>query len=192
MCRSDFDETWDVWASWWGQGRCGDCGHVGRVLYEELGPERDEEYDEDLLALLLNDGVPELGAELDAIWKRSVSYLALHSEHYADPGEVLASLPPKVADVQQVCERCLEARRWLSEWCRTWTYGDYLSDICEHWWEDDLARHAPFARLVVLARRNWRSSHRRSETLVPVATVQRLVDESLAWLRRETGRLYAR
>lgn len=96
MCRSDFDETWDVWASWWGQGRCGDCGHVGRVLYEELGPERDEEYDEDLLALLLNDGVPELGAELDDIWNRSVSYLEHHSEHYADPGEVLASLPPRL------------------------------------------------------------------------------------------------
>ena len=198
MCRTDFDETWEVWDSWWGAGRCCDCGNVGRVLFEELGPERDEEYDEDMLRLILNDGVPDLGASTDEIWDRGACNWRDDWDPFAaDPSEVVGALPPRVNDTEAVCERCLEVRRWLKEWCRTWVYGDCRSDVIEHWLDHEIARHHAFGRLVVLARRNWRATHRTvgswrdQQPLVPVDVVAGLVDESLAWLRAETGRRHA-
>ena len=189
MCQV-VDEPWDVYDQWWGKGKCTDCGRVTRVLYEETAPadwwesrgaERFAEH------LILNDGVPELGK----------SSFEVISNDEIDFSDLMYFAKVEIEDTIRTCEHCLEARRWLEEWCRSWLYGVYRDDIIEHWTEDEISRHLAFGRLVVLARRKWQASHLRvgswqdPQPLVAVETVARLVDESLAWLRAKTGRQWA-
>lgn len=193
MCHV-VDEPWEVYRSWWGTGKCIDCNNVGRVLIEEVGPERDEESDPRVFELILNDGVPDLCADESEVWEGE-----FHDEFSASPSEVFWSLDPArdEIDTQMVCEHCLEARRWLSEWCHSWMYGMYREDVIGHWADFEVARHMPLGRLVVLADRNWRASRKTvgqwndPQPLVAVETVRTLVDESLAWLRATTGRQFA-
>lgn len=180
MCQV-IDEPWEVYSQWWGRGKCSDCGRVTRVLYEECGP--DDWFDsratyDRVQLMVLNDGVPDLQHSIEEL------------EHEMD-------IEPEVEDTIRTCAHCLEARRWLEEWCRSWIYGMYRDDVISHWGEDELLQHLPLARLVVLARRKWQASHLRvgqwndPQPEVSVETVTRLVDESLAWLRAKTGKEYA-
>ena len=189
MCQV-VDEPWDVYNQWWGIGKCYDCGRTDRVLYEECGPadwhdsRGAKKFSEHLI---LNDGVPNL--------KRSLPEMI--DEGGTDIYNVIWHATPEIEDTIRTCAHCLEARRWLEEWCRSWLYGMYREDVIEHWTEDDLYRHQSLARLVVLAKRKWQASHRSVGTwndpqpLVPVETVAQLVDDSLAWLRAKTGKEYA-
>ena len=193
MCHV-IEEPWEVFSSWWGTGKCIDCNNVGRVLVEEVGPEHHEESDDRVFNLMLNDGVPDLRSDSDEVWDAE-----FHDEFAASPSEVFYALsaPREEIDTQMVCERCLEVRRWLSEWCHSWMYGMYREDVIGHWVDFEVARHMPLGRLVVLAERNWRATRKtvgqwnETQPLVAVETVRTLVDESLGWLRATTGRQYA-
>lgn len=182
MCQI-VDEPWEAYADWWGQGKCSDCGRTTRVLYEETGPvdwhETNRAYDF-AEALLLNDGVPDLRSTEDEIAGDLVYDLVWFAK-------------PEIESTVLTCEHCLEARRWLEEWCRSWMYGDYRSDVIGHWHEDEVGHHLPLGRLVVLADRSWRATRKTvgqwndPQPVVPVEVVAKLVDDSLAWLRATTG-----
>ena len=189
MCHV-IDDAWEVYASWWGIGQCSDCGRTARVLYEETGPADFQELraaEEFVYGLMLNDGVPDLSRSIDD----------LIDDGPADFYELIYFAKPEIESTILTCEHCLEARRWLEEWCHSWMYGDYRSDVIGHWSEIEVGRHLPLGRLVVLADRNWRASRTTvgkwsdPQPLVPVETVRTLVDESLAWLRATTGRQFA-
>lgn len=76
------------------------------------------------------------------------------------------------------CARCDAAAKLLHEWCDgMYSVQGIPEQICEHWSEDELYRSMPFARLVLLAGRGWRS---RTGRLADVATLQDLVARSIA------------
>lgn len=173
MCRTDYDEVWTEFDAWWGTGRCIDCGFVGRVRYEELGPETAPIAH--VIDVLLSDCVLDWSEE----WEREVEDIA------DDARYVYLSWPTpnENCDTQPICENCIEARRWLMTWCRTYVYGDYLGDIVEHWEEAEIERTITFGRLALAAKRRWAPRGRR----LTVEEVRRLVDRSLDRLRRDTG-----
>ena len=184
MCHV-IEDPWEVYTEWWGTGKCSDCGRVTRVLYEEAGPAdwQDTNAAWDFVeTLALNDGVPDLKGLM---------------EDPIDTSDLIWFFEPEVESTVRTCEHCLEARRWLEEWCRSWMYGDYRSDVISHWTEDEVSQHLAFGRLVVLARRRWQASHLRvgqwndPQPVVPVEVVAKLVDDSLAWLRAKTGMEWA-
>lgn len=168
MCRTDFDEAWVERRSWTGRGTCIDCGWKGPMLYEELGPEHGSYADAE--DLVLSDCVSDWSPEwADQAWK--IADGIVEDGYGVD------------TSVQAVCANCLQARRWLQVWCRSWMYGDYRGDIIEHWDEAEIERTLPFGRLVVAAKTRWKPRGRR----LPVEAVAALVDRSLERLRSDTG-----
>lgn len=176
MCRTDYDEAWDVVQTWPGQGKCVDCGHVGPVAYEELAVVDGEGAAVDV-DIFLNDGVPDWRSDAE----NEAYDLALDAE-----GSWWAVVT-NIADTQPICDNCAEARRWLSTWCRSFMYGDYLSDIVEHWDEAEIERSLPFGRLAVAAKNRWTIRGRRLTS----AEVAGIVDRSLADLQARTGMSHA-
>lgn len=80
-----------------------------------------------------------------------------------------------------ICDNCLEARRWLQEWCQSWMYDDYLDDVIEHWREDEIPHSLATGRLVAAAKNRWHDprNYRRYEA----SEVAVMVDRSIAFLR---------
>lgn len=184
MCQV-IDEPWEVFETWWGTGKCVDCGRQDRLLYEAMGPEAYDEIAEEAYTLVLNDGVPALrDPSADLIDRPFGDRAPTYIEFCADAGDVNYFIPPTIESTQAACPQCLEARRWLEEWCRSWIFGYYRDDIIEHWAEHEVSHTFTFGRLVVAARNRWRTHKRRLMTPEEVAA---LVDASLAELRASTG-----
>ena len=166
----DVDEPWHEGASWWVTGTCGDCGWKGRVLYTELfegaedGEPPNEVWDR-AIEMLLNDGTPD--------------WIGLNGDEFVRAEDVVGLLSRKPDDYDSSCPLCLQALRWLSEWCHSWMYGRYLDDICDHWEEDEINRTYTMARLYLACKNRWWINGRRISQEKAAA----LVSASLAELR---------
>lgn len=76
------------------------------------------------------------------------------------------------------CARCMAAAGLLNKWCDgSFGISNIAGQICDHWHEDELYRSYPFARLVALARRGWRTPGGR---LVDPTEIAELVQRSIA------------
>lgn len=205
MCRTDFDESWECITSWPAIGKCVDCGWFGPGVHEvyqvvdDLWAEEGEGWGI-AMEMLLNDGVPDWRDRIEwdydsallpdgGTWTktylsfdgREVSYERRDHPISARAQDLAGRLPRPIVDQSHICDNCLEARRWLKEWCEAWMYDDYLSDVVEHWQEDEIPHSLATGRLVAAAKNRWRDprNYRRYEA----SEVATMVDKSLTFLR---------
>lgn len=204
------DEPWHEGVSWKGTAACRDCGRHGPVFVTELFEGGEEESinwtnAQTAFEMLLNDGVPDWqgywldrGGEVNRAattrdrrypWRSATPSFFGPSEWEeiidSIAQELSYRMPVEPGGLEIVCARCLEAKRWLSEWCHSYMFERYRADIIDHWDENEIATTVPFLRLVAAARRSW-VIHGR---LLEVAEVRALVDASLARLRSDVAKV---